>query len=194
MNSTPTSTQWTRFVKGAFVFIFCTAGGASLVLPQSGLSGTASGSSPVPIFAGVLLTSVSLAAFWRGTSGRHSATWAVLSFGSWMTLLFTMLAHVVWAARDISLTDGYGFVAGAAILILVACNGLRAAWRNDWDGMGRWMLATFVILFFLGPQYHYAGYFRNMRGKSALQDARTIPVANRLAGTKDRRDTASGRL
>lgn len=165
--------QWTAFARGAFTLICCTAGGASVVMPDSGLSGSVSASSPVPFLAGGLLAAVSASAFWRGVQGQSSATWAVLAFGSWMVFLATMSAHVAWQARDILFKDWSSLfiVVLAAALLLLARGGLREAWHGEWDRMGRWVFGTLVLLFFLFPQHLYASHFADMRGKST----RSVP-------------------
>lgn len=166
------SLHWTPFVKGAFVLTCCIIGGTSLVLPDSGLSSSVSPSSPVPIVAGTLLASLSGMAFWRGVQGKLSASWAVLSFGSWMSFLFTMFAHIVWNARDILLTNGFGFISGLIMLCFIGQRGLQAAWRNEWDRMGQWWLGTLVVLFFLFPQYLYATHFARMRNAPQSKNLR----------------------
>ena len=149
----------TPFLKAALALIGCLTGAGAVFMPDSGLNSSISAGSPVPRFAGLILAAVYGAAFWQGSKGRLSASWATLAFGSWMVFLWTMFAHVVWQARDILLTGGVGFLFGATVLGFVTYRVGERAWNNDWNKACGWVLASLAILFFLAPQYLYAGFF-----------------------------------
>ena len=174
---TETRDDWSELTKGVFVTVCCVSGAGFAASPC--LSPTPQNDAPPITAVGtMLLAGVFVAAFRVGVSGKASASWAVLAFGSWMTMLLGMFFFVVWYACDTLATSWWGYLLALCFIAFLGVRGLCAAVRDEWGRMGAWWLATFVLLFFLAPQVNYAPYFARVRREKRAMPipARTLPT------------------
>lgn len=91
---------------------------------------------------------------WLGASGKESESWAVLAYGSWMTIPGLALLNTTFFYRQMVLTDWIVLSIPACIFAFFAWVGLRAALQDKWTEVFLWWVASvppvFIFLSLLG--------------------------------------------
>lgn len=94
---------------------------------------------------GIILLSVWLAfASWLGNRRKGSESWAVLAFGSWMTIHSMIFLQII-QGEPTAWQSPWAFVTLAAICVFCYV-GLRLALRGPWGGTIGWCILSFALV------------------------------------------------
>ena len=131
----------TLFIKFVFVVLSWAAGAKevrSLAEYNSCMIHNRQVTHAVAAFGAVLLLALLGVAFKLGNRGKSSASWAVLGYGSWMT--------VFW----VGFLDMYRYESGVWLPLIAVTiftwGGLRAAFYGRWNAVAVWSCWSLILL------------------------------------------------
>lgn len=135
------------FRKFVFVAVCCTTGAVVAASLHEAYHG-------VPAIC--LFGAITATAFWLGMRGKTSESWALLAYGSWMTIPCMLLLSLLWNNPVADGTDWGSCLLYAGAILLLAWGGIKAALRNDWTKVGSWWLFTLLPFFMLALLWFFA--------------------------------------